>query len=213
MLSGLTIPQAGYPGGKKARDQNAVQAMNARRISVAGGSSSVKPAEVCRMVVVYEDGMAHDRAMELAGRLASQFGGEPAFAFDSWNFKDLAQPKLTLAAVEAAARADIILFTTHGNDLPSAVVAWLEYCAGARTRADGALALLLTEPFMLSASTGAVISRLQSAARLLRMDFLSLMPAPAAKIIKSLQKRPSLPPSAFLDKFDRPNCDHWGLNE
>jgi hypothetical protein len=187
--------------------------MNAPATVLAAEISPVKAVNVCQTVVVYEDVQAQVRAMEMASRLVTQFGEEPAFAFSSWNYKQLAEPALSLKAVAAAAVADIILLSAHGNDLPPVVGVWLELCARARMKTEGALALLLAEPFLLSASSGAVVARLQHAARLLRMDFLSLMPPPAERIIKSFQERSNLMAAAAMEIFDRPSCDHWGLNE
>ena len=180
---------------------------------LAAETSTVNAGGVCQTVVVYEDAQAQVRAMEMASRLVTQFGEEPAFAFSSWNFKQLAEPVIALKAAAAAAVADIILLSAHGNDLPPVVGVWLELCARARTKTEGVLALLLAEPFLLSASSGAVIARLQHAARLLRMDFLSLIPPPAEQIIKSFQERANLLVAAAMDILDRPSCDHWGLNE
>lgn len=181
---------------------------------VPAGTSSVKTGSLCQIVIVYEDVVAYGRAMETASRLAAQFGDEPAFAFSSWNFHQLSEPAFARQAAEAVADADIVLLSAHGNDLPPAVVAWLELCARLRTKAEGALALLLAEPFMLSASSGSVLVRLDQAARLLRMDFLPLMPQPAEQIIKSFQERTSsIAPSAVMERLDRPSSNHWGLNE
>jgi hypothetical protein len=187
--------------------------MNVPATNVAAETVPVKAADVCHIVVLHEDVVAYGRAMEMAGRLAAEFRDDPAFALSSWDFRQLAEPAFARKAAEAAAHADVLLLSAHGNDLPSAVGAWLELCVGLRTRTEGALALLLAEPFMLSASSGAIIARLQHAARLLGMDFLSLMPQPAEQIIKSFQERANVVTSAILEILDRPGSDHWGLNE
>ena len=174
---------------------------------------AAKTTDVCRVVVVYEDGSAHERAMELAARLEEQVGTELAFIFSSWNFKELAEPGPARAATEAAAGADIILLSAHGNDLPSAVGRWLELCAAERTISEGALALFLAEPFMLSASSEAVIDRLQHAAGMLGMDFLSLIPQPAEQIIRSFKERSETASRPTRDFPDRPGGNHWGLDE
>jgi hypothetical protein len=169
--------------------------------------------DVCRIVVVYEDAAAHDRAMELAGRLEEEMGAELPFIFESWNFKNLGEPASAREATSAAARADIILVSAHGNDLPSAVGRWLELCALERTTDEGALALFLAEPFMLSAASEAVITRLQHAAGLLRMDFVSLIPYPAEQIIRSFKQRSNVAAATVSEYSDRPGVGHWGLNE
>ncbi len=169
--------------------------------------------DICRIVVVYEDAAAHDRAMELASRLEEEIGAELPFIFNSWNFKNLAEPTSARTATEAAAHADIILLSAHGNDLPSAVGRWLELCATERTTDEGALALFLAEPFMLSAASEAIITRLQHAASLLRMDFVSLIPHPAEQIIRSFKQRTDVTSEAVTEFSDRPGGVHWGLDE
>jgi hypothetical protein len=187
--------------------------MNAPVPIESANTAGVDAGEACQMVVVYEDLAAHERAMEMGGRLTAQFGDEPAFAFSSWNFKDLADPAFAAQSVETAARADVIIISTHGNELPSAVGAWLESCARARIGTEGALALLLAEPFSLSAGSGAVVTRLEHTARRLGMDYLPLLPEPAEQLIKSLQAQASLLASSANETLDLPGSDHWGLNE
>jgi hypothetical protein len=187
--------------------------MNKPVSSRAGGAASAAAANVCQIVVVSEDRVAHGRAMETARWLTDQFGEEPAFVFDYWNFKDLAEPAVSGKAVAAAAHADIILLSAHGNDLPPAVGHWLERCRETRTKPEGALALLLAEPFMLSASSGKAIDLLQLFAYRLHMDFLPLMPQPAERIIQSFRDRLNLAPRGAAEFFDPPRSDHWGLNE
>src|SRR5215813_1740500 len=96
-----------------------------RRIS-SMSALAAKTLDVCRIVVVYEDEMAREEARSLAGRLEREVGNKLGFLFNSWNFKDLAEPALARDAIDAAANADIILFSAHGNDLPSAVGRWLD---------------------------------------------------------------------------------------
>jgi hypothetical protein len=187
--------------------------MNAPVTVQTATAAAAGEGNACQMVVVYEDVAAHDRAMEMGSRLATQFGDEPAFIFSSWNFKELAEPAFARKAVEAAAGADVILISTHGNDLPWAVGAWLESCVGARPKAEGALVLLLAEPFSLSTSSGTLVAKLEHTAVRLQMDFLPLMPQPAEQMIKSLQEQASMIASSLKEVLDQPGSDHWGLNE
>ena len=66
---------------------------------------------------------------------------------------------------------------------------------------------------MLSASSEAIIARLQYAANLLHMDFVSLIPNPAEKIIRSFKERAGVISSAIREYPDLPGGGHWGLNE
>jgi hypothetical protein len=170
-------------------------------------------ADACLVVVVYEDMAAHERAMEMAHRLAAECAEDPSLVFRSWNFRELAEPGRSREAIESAANAEVIVISGHGNDLPVAVSAWLEACAAARARSEGALALLLAEPFMLSAASGAIMAKLEHAARVLRMDFVPLVPYPVERMIASLRVGSGLTGVVWEEMFDRPRFDHWGLNE
>jgi len=177
-------------------------------------ASAVAAGNVCRIVVVYEDLAAHHRAMELGTRLASGFRDEPAFIFRSWDFKDLGEPAASADAIEAAADADILLFSIHGNDMPWAVTRWVEACVQARGRRDGALAVLLAEPFCLSPSSGSMLIWLENAARRLSMDYVPLIPEPAEQMIKTLHARAQSVIAMLEDVLPgRPAFENWGLNE
>ena len=58
-------------------------------------AQAAEAMDECRVVVVYEDGSARDRAMELAARMEDQIGNELSFVFNSWNFKELADPTMS----------------------------------------------------------------------------------------------------------------------
>jgi hypothetical protein len=187
--------------------------MNALYTIEDAGTSTERLMGVCRMAVVYEDLVAHGRAMDLAHRLTIRFAQELSFKFGSWSFKDLADPVAASNAIETVATAQILLFSGHGNELPSSVVNWLDQCVPARQKLDGALVFLLAEPFMLSASTQGSLARLEHIAEQLGMDFLPLVPPPVFQIIESLQRQSSLLVSSGGAVIERPSCDHWGLNE
>jgi hypothetical protein len=171
---------------------------------------SLEGANPCQFLVVYEDAVAHDLAMEVCGGVMARFEAELAFAFSFWKIKDLNDPASAHRAAEAVARADIILFSLPAHDLSPETSQWLDACVQARTKAEGALALILTEPPVADLAVGALLSRLQFAARLLQMDFLPLLPPlPDRGIEASAASWP-----ARLNEFqEEPGGNHWGLNE
>jgi len=171
---------------------------------------SLESTDPCQILVLYEDAMAHDVAMEVCARLLAHFEEELAFAFSFWKFKDLDNPVSAHWAAKAVARADIILFSLPGHDLSPETMNWLDLCVQARTKVEGALAVMITEPHDMDLAVKALLSRLQFAAHRLRMDFLPLLPPSAgAQLGTPVDSSP-----AWLNPVpEEVGGNHWGLNE
>jgi len=164
----------------------------------------------CNFWVMYEDAATHDLAMEICHEVTALFKDELPFAFSFWTLRDLSVPVSAHWATEAVSRADIMLFSLSGSNLTPEFNQWLAACAQARTKPEGALALIVTEPQGAGVTTGVLMSRLQLAAHQLRMDFLPLMPMLAARKIETTAIRLS----AELNKLaEEPGGSHWGLDE
>jgi hypothetical protein len=175
--------------------------------TLAQETLSLESAGECQFLVLYEDDVARDVAMKVCGRVLARFETELAFAFSFWKFKDLDNPVSAHWAAEAVARADVMLFSMPGHDLSPETMNWLEMCVQARTKAEGALAVMITEPHDMDLVVEALLSRLQFAAHRLRMDFLPLLPPDAGA-------RFGQPVNPRLDKArEDPGSSHWGLNE
>ena len=171
---------------------------------------SLEGANPCQFLVLYEDAVTHDAAMEVCGRLLARFETELAFTFSFRKFKDLDNPTSAHWATEALAQADIILFSLAGRDLPLEAASWLDSCVQARTKTEGALALIITGLPGAGLAVEALLSRMQFAAHRLRMDFLPLLPPlPATGIGVSADPFPAL----LHEALDEPGSNHWGLNE
>ncbi|MGA2179975.1 MAG: hypothetical protein ABSH15_10390 [Verrucomicrobiota bacterium] len=171
---------------------------------------SLEGSNPCQFLVLYEDAAAHDLAMEVCGGVMARFDVELAFAFSFWKVKDLNDPVSAHWAAEAVARADIILFSLPGRDLTPEISHWLDACAQVRTKAEGALALIITEPPVAGLAVESLLSRLQYAAHQLRMDFLPLLPPlPDTGIEASAAPWPA----GRNDFREEPGGNHWGLNE
>jgi len=164
----------------------------------------------CHILVMYEDAAAHDLAMGVCGGVMARFEAELAFAFSFWKVKDLNDPVSAHWATEAVARADIMLFSLLAHDLTPEINQWLDACVRVRTKAEGALAVIITKAPDAGLAVRALLSRLQFVAYRLRMDFLPLLPSlPDPGIGASAAPWP-----AGLDEFqDEPGGNHWGLNE
>jgi hypothetical protein len=171
---------------------------------------SLEGADPCQILVLYEDAMAHDVAMEVCARLLAHFESELAFAFSFWKFKDLDNPVSAHWAAKAVARADIMLFSLPAHDLSPETVNWLDMCVPARTKTEGALAVMVTEHHDMDLMVETLLSRLQFAAHRLRMDFLPLLPQVAGARFGTS----AAPAPAWMDVVrEEAGSSHWGLNE
>jgi hypothetical protein len=178
--------------------------------TLAQETLSLESVGECQFLVLYEDADARDVAMKVCGRLLARFDAELAFAFSFWKFKDLDNPVSAHWAAEAVACADVMLFSMQGRDLNLETMSWLDLCVQARTKAEGALAVVITEPHELDPVVVALLSRLQFAAHRLRMDFLPLLP-PGAGARFSTSVDPS--PAWLNEVREEAGSNHWGLNE
>ena len=171
---------------------------------------SLESAGACQFLVLYEDDGTRDVAMKVCGRLLARFETELAFAFSFWKFKDLDNPVSAHWAAEAVARADVILFSMPGHDLSPETLNWLETCVQARTKAEGALAVMITEFHDMDLVVEGLLSRLECAAQRLRMDFLPLLPPDVVARFGT----PADPSPAWLNEARKETgSSHWGLNE
>jgi hypothetical protein len=173
-------------------------------------SLSLEGANPCQLLVLYEDASAHDAAMEVCERLLAHFGADLAFAFSFWTFKDLATPASAHWAAEAVSRADVILLALEGRDPAPEAVNWLDACARARTKMNGALAVIVTGPRNPGLVIEVFLSRMRFIAHRLRMDFLPLVPAAPNP---GREARPEPFPMALSHAREESGGSHWGLNE
>jgi hypothetical protein len=167
-------------------------------------AQSIKVSDKCDIIVMYEDTTSRAAAMEVCQRLRKQLQAEMQLSFDFWKFKYLGEPELARRASEAAARAEVVIFCTHGGALPPGVEMWLQNSVKGRTKTDGALVLVLAEPFNPPSANGRLVSSLQAAAAEAHMDFLPLLPYGRRTSGPTLSGRSSEPAD---------DTEHWGINE
>jgi len=163
----------------------------------------------CQFVVLSEDAATHESAMVRCSGVLARFDDELAFSFSFWRFNDLGDPAKAHWAAAAMARADIILFSLQDHDLVPEVLAWLEFCIQLRTKAVGALAMMVNKSAAANnLAFEALLFRMRYVANALRMDFLPLFPFPA-------NSNTGLPDSSMM--LTRSGQElvngHWGLNE
>ena len=126
-------------------------------MSAATSVQATLPLEVaspCQILVMYEDAVAHDLAMEVCGGVMARFEADLAFAFSFWKVKDLNDPVSAHWATEAVARADIVLLSLPAHDLTPEISRWLDACVLVRTKAEGALAVIVTEALVRAWPSG-----------------------------------------------------------
>ena len=172
-----------------------------------GNAPFVEPGYECRLLVLYADDAAHDRAMVTAQRLATQFKDELAFAIASSPFHNLTQSATAKDVADAAVVADVLLLATYGS-LPPHVDEWLTACLARRSGREGAFALLLVEPVEVGAQILALLARCNHAAVTSKMDFLALLP----RAIEEMLADPA-PPALLRPHPQHRPPSHWGLNE
>jgi hypothetical protein len=185
--------------------------MNAVAIVGTPGMPPPEMSDTCKIVVLGEDTLTHDKAMGICSRLTAQFSQELCFSVHYWKFNELPQPASNRRAAKAVAEADILVIATHGDDLEPGISEWLERCATQRRERDGALGVLLVEPISPSSSIGVLLSRLECVAARLHLDFLPLLPV--QRTMEDLNERANTVTSLLKEMLDPPPSSHWGLNE
>lgn len=78
------------------------------------------------VVVAYEDFQTGTNAKRTYDYLVAHLEDECTFENQMWKFDVLGLPKLYEIAVSDASNADLVIVSSRGGDLPSAVKAWLE---------------------------------------------------------------------------------------
>ena len=78
------------------------------------------------VAIAYEDFETGKHAKKTYDFLVKTIGGDWRFANQMWKFDVLLLPKLREIAVEDAARADIIMISSRGRELPEHVKLWIE---------------------------------------------------------------------------------------
>lgn len=111
-------------------DKNFIQkTSNGNAHMAASGPAASFPSRrpVIKIFVVYDDDLSRDRARHMEEDLGRRLGCSFNISISSWKLKSLWHPKMLQTATDAAAKAEIILFSLlSGRDLPQAAKNWLE---------------------------------------------------------------------------------------
>jgi hypothetical protein len=112
---------------------------NSRKNSIA------EVEEALRIVVVYEDTVAHVRALHIHDYLITHLGNEMPLLFSWWSFELLQETSHAEAAARAMSSADLVIFSAHsGDEWPPAVNSWVASWTRGRTARPGAVAAIFS---------------------------------------------------------------------
>ena len=143
--------------------------------------------DTCKVMVLYENLLARQKAAETCNHMMERLADGPAFELDWWPFHCLTTPALAQFAEEAAAEADIIVFSLHGEEFPKEIVNWLENWPARRTNASGLLVLLATWAANCPSVMDTPAIQLENVAHRHGMDFLAeTHPEAAAMLVGAL---------------------------
>jgi len=164
---------------------------------------------VCTVVVVYEDAVTRDHAMQLCNRLTEEFKGDLQFQCTWWGTKYFCDRDIARHAAEAARDADLIIVSVHDQELPAGVKAWFESWPALRTASEGVLVAIGTPD-----ETGVMPVQdqfMRLVAQQAKLDFLALPSRPVAARLPGgvgIVPDPSLWEQAGDYEFRE-----WGIND
>jgi hypothetical protein len=123
-------------------------------------------------VVIYEDGPTGRRAKLFCDKLVREFEDECAFSLELWSFQILAIPEFRKAAADAAAQADLVVFSLHGEaGLPARVREWIEIWSRQIFDSGPPLIALVDNPATRGSRNASTLAYLRGVAKRIGIDF------------------------------------------
>jgi hypothetical protein len=169
-------------------------------------------SQPCQIMVLSEDAQTYGRAMYVCQHVLAQFAEKLDFNFHCWNFRQQGDLLSVRQSVDLAARADIILLSVSGIHLGETLHEWLQAFSENRSRTQGTLALVFGPDAGPWASLQKLADLIQDFTEAAGLDFVPLMPENRTSILPSPPRHPTHGRD-YPQYADRPNYDHWGLNE
>jgi hypothetical protein len=81
----------------------------------------------CKVVIIYEDNAAGRRAKHFCGEVLRELVDACDISLDLWNWQVLGLFQVADTALQAAARADVVILSMHGTaELPATTKDWIE---------------------------------------------------------------------------------------
>jgi len=171
--------------------------------------------ERCEVAIVYDDIASRVRGMHLSENLASRFKGDLDFNFTWWNVRFLKDPQISSLAEEAAAEADLVLFSISQAAEPApALKNWIRRWLTRRQGDEGAMAVLLDQSTATKDQITPLESYLRKVAEGGRMDFLPRMMPIAVPSRNGGRHSSTATESVRETPVSAPHENsHWGINE
>jgi hypothetical protein len=89
-------------------------------------SPQAEPNPAFNVLIAYQDLETGKHAKRTYDYLQENVGGECTLTNQMWKFDVLSIPKLRDIAIKDATLADIIVISSHGDELPASVTRWIE---------------------------------------------------------------------------------------
>ncbi len=170
-------------------------------------------------VVIYEDRTTRDRAIQLCDGLVRSFWSDLHMEFTWWKFDYLCDIEISRIAVEAAAHADLVLFSAHARrQLPPAVESWIESWLRRRETRSAVLVALIGLANDQIQGLSPIHTYLREVAERAQMDYLP-------HVLYSGAERGDISTAAIADRAEKvtavldgilqhnPAPSRWGINE
>jgi hypothetical protein len=123
-------------------------------------------------VVIYEDGPTGRRAKLFCDKLVRELENECAFSLELWSFQILAIPEFRESAADAAAKADLVVLSLHGEaGLPPRVREWIEIWSRQILDSGPPLIALVDNPAMRDSRNASTLAYLRGVAERIGVDF------------------------------------------
>jgi len=181
--------------------------------------SMADPEEALSALVVYEDAITRNRAMDICDRLVRKFWSDMEFVFSWWRSDFLRDAQFATEAARVAAGSDLIFFSAHaGRELPSYVETWIETWLPERGKRNGVLvAMIGTVDDQIKGLTPIHVY-LREVAQRANMDYLpQVVDAPLNQLnasIETITRRAEKVTSLLDGILHRPVIPtRWGINE
>ena len=193
--------------------------MGAVKVNRSAEKILLQAAETFSVAVTYADAFTRERAIRICDHMVVELGKDLNFTFSWWKFDYLCDPKLSRMAAQAAAQADMIIFSAHADDeLSAAVRSWIESWVPKKEKQPSALVALIGTIEDPQKGLTPAHFYLRNVAQRAKMDYLpqAMVPLSDAQCgsVDSVLRRAEATTPFLREILDRsPRTTHWGINE